>query len=148
MVVSEGFSSSLRMFYKYFRMIFVENVGEDNVYLQFLSFVSVVSHSHPGTTRSLGSSNCLHPGIQVPKHPVSQSSSPPVTQAGWPTSHPHPGVMNTHTCPDKESVMNRIICLHNFHRVPHIQIRHRLFSKGVLCYIFGSSAKFLGSHCS
>ena len=122
MVVSEGFSSSLRMFYKYFRMIFVENVGEDNVYLQFLSFVSVVSHSHPGTTRSLGSSIfVLYPGIQAPKHPVSQLSSSPVTQAGWPASHPHPGKMNTHACPDKDSVMNRIICLHNFPRVPHVQ---------------------------
>ena len=122
MVVSEGFviisENVLQMFSK---DLFVENVGEDNVYLHSLSLVSAgITHIQERPDR-WDLLFVLRPGIQASRHPVPPSSSSPNTQVGWPTSHPHPGVLNIHACPDMDSVMNRIICLHNFPRVPHVQ---------------------------
>ena len=116
-------SSSLRMFYKYFRKIFwLKMLGKTTFILVLCPLYLLVSHTHiqerPDRWALLF---VLRPGIQASRHPVPPSSSSPNTQVGWPTSHLHPGVLNIHACPDMDSVMNRIICLHNFPRVPHVQ---------------------------
>ena len=159
MVVSEGFviisENVLQMFST---NILLKMLGKTTFIFILCLLYLLVSHTHPGTTDRWALLFVLRPGIQASRHPVPPSSSSPNTQVGWPTSHPHPGVLNIHACPNMDSVMNRIICLHNFHWVPHIQFGPRLFSKGILCYIFDilvwllcyifcSSAKFLNILC-
>ena len=90
-------SSSLRMFYKCFWRIFLLKMLGKTTFIFILCLLYLlVSHTHPGTTRSLGSSICFasrRPGIQTPSPTVVQFPQHPgrlanLTSTPRSTEHP------------------------------------------------------------